>query len=143
MTVKSSVKIEQVHCEVMPEISNATWSNCLVIGKEVVFSGITARGSDGSPEGGQSLQLQTEACFRKIQHQLEAAGGHLGNLYKLVIYVTDVNRKAEVNEARKQYFQKIFPCSTLLGVSGFAFPDLLVEVDAFANLDVNLNQSNQ
>jgi len=31
----------------------------------------------------------------------------------------------------------------LLGVSGFAFPDLLVEVDAFANLDVNLNQSNQ
>ncbi|MEK9617515.1 MAG: RidA family protein, partial [Deltaproteobacteria bacterium] len=77
----------------------------------------------------------------KIQHQLEAAGGHLGNLYKLVIYVTDVNRKAEVNEARKQYFQKIFPWSTLLGVSGFAFPDLLVEVDAFANLDVNLNQS--
>lgn len=52
MNVKSSVKIEQVQCEVVPEISNATWSNCLVIGKEVVFSGVTARGSDGSPEGG-------------------------------------------------------------------------------------------
>ncbi|MGA1599818.1 MAG: RidA family protein [bacterium] len=139
MKASSPLQLQQVRCDAVPQAPEASWSNCLVVGREVVFSGVTARGVDGFPEGGASLQGQTEACFRKILLQLEAAGGHLGNLYKLVIYVTEVGRKNEVNSARKQFFRETYPCSTLLGVSGFAFPDLLVEVDAFANLDANLH----
>ncbi len=134
----SKVTVQKVRSATVPEPPQASWSNCLVIGREVVFSGVTARGPGGVTEGGDRLEGQTEAILRKIDAQLEAAGGHRGNLYKLVIYVTDISRKDEVNAVRQRWFQDLYPCSTLLEVSGFVFPELLVEIDAFANLDVNL-----
>ena len=117
---------------------NATWSNCIVVGREVAISGVTARGPDGLPIGGGSMKAQTLACFARIAAMMEAAGGHLGNVYKLVIYVTDMTRKDEVNAARAEALAPVYPCSTLIEVSGFAFPGLLVEIDVFANLDADL-----
>jgi 2-iminobutanoate/2-iminopropanoate deaminase len=123
----------------VPEPPGASWSNCLVIGREVVFSGVTARGADGRVIGGDSMEGQTAAAFERIKTMLAAAGGHDGNIYRLVIYVTDISRKNEVNAARKAAFRDVYPCSTLVEVTGFAFPELLVEVDASANLDIDLH----
>jgi 2-iminobutanoate/2-iminopropanoate deaminase len=123
----------------VPEPPGASWSNCLRIGRELVFSGITAQGPDG-PTGGDNMAAQTAACFDKLFAQLRAAGGHPGNVYKLVIYVTDISRKDEVNAARKAAFRPTYPASTLVGVSGFVFPGLLVEIDAWANLDIDLTE---
>lgn len=122
----------------VPEPPGASWSNCLLIGRELVFSGVTARGADGRPIGGDSMEGQTRACFDRLFAQLRAAGGGPENLYRLVIYVTDIGRKDEVNAVRKAAFSGTYPASTLLEVKGFAFPDLLVEIDAFANLDLSL-----
>ena len=116
----------------------ATWSNCLVLGQEVAVSGITARGADGVPVGGASMLGQAEAVFARLASLMEQAGGGLRNVYKLVIYVTDMARKDEVNEARRRCFRATYPCSTLIEVRGFVFPDLLIEVDAFANLGYDL-----
>jgi len=119
-------------------IPGASWSNCLVLGQEVAVSGITARGADGLPIGGASMLGQAEAVFARLATLMAQAGGGLRNVYKLVIYVTDMTRKDEVNEARRRCFRASYPCSTLLEVRGFAFPDLLIEVDAFANLGYDL-----
>lgn len=124
----------------VPEPPDATWSNGLVVGDEMVLSGITARGADGKAIGGDSIEKQTLAIFERIRHLLEAAGGGIQNIYKLVVYVTDISRKDEVNAARTAFFRPTYPCSTLVGVSGLVFPDLLVEVDAFANLKVDLHR---
>lgn len=120
------------------EPPNATWSNGLVIGDEVVLSGITARGADGKAIGGDSMEKQTLAVLDRIRHLVEASGGGVHNIYKLVVYVTDIARRDEINTARAAFFKPTYPCSTLVEVSGLVFPDLLVEVDAFANLNVDL-----
>ncbi|MGE3245244.1 MAG: RidA family protein [Beijerinckiaceae bacterium] len=120
------------------EPPGASWTNCLRIGDEISVSGITARGSDGKAEGGDSMEAQTRAVFAKLASLLAAAGGGLQNVYKLVIYVTDMSRKDEVNAVRKAVFRGIYPCSTLVEVSAFAFPGLLVEIDAFANARIDL-----
>lgn len=130
----------KIDCLEVPEPPGASWSNGLVIGREIVLSGVTARASDGKAIGGASMEAQTRACFDKVVAQVKAAGGHPGNIYRLVIYVTDIARKDEVNAARKAAFAATYPVSTLVEVSGLVFPDLLVEVDAFANLDVSLQQ---
>ncbi len=135
------IPVKKIATPDVPEPAGASWSTCLVVGREVVFSGVTARGHDGAAVGGDDMEAQTLAVFARIKAQLKAAGGHDGNIYRLVIYVTDIARKAGVNAARKAAFRDIYPCSTLVEVSGFAFPGLLVEVDAYANLDVDLHAS--
>jgi len=132
-------RVEKIVAPEVPEPPGASWSNCLRIGSELVFSGITAMGPDG-PIGGDSLEAQTRACFEKLFAQVRAAGGDFGNIYKLVIYVTDIAAKDEVNSARRDMFRPTYPVSTFLGVSGFVFPGLKVEVDAWANLDISLHE---
>ncbi len=123
----------------LTEPAGATWSNALIVGREVVLSGVTARGADGAPIGGQDAGAQTRAIFARMDALMKASGGGLENIFKLVIYVTDAAFKDDVNAARKACFKSLYPASTLIVVTGFAFPGLLVEVDAFAHLDANLH----
>jgi 2-iminobutanoate/2-iminopropanoate deaminase len=116
----------------------ATWTSALVIGDEVVVSGLTARGGDGVIAGGDDLGQQVRAIFARLVGMMEAAGGHVGNIYKLVIYVTDISKRADINDARAGIFGPVYPCSTLVEIKALAAPGMLVEVDAFANLRVDL-----
>jgi len=117
-------------------MSAITWSNSLRVGDEIVLSGVTARDRNGT-RGGPSMEQQTLAVLRRIAELVETAGGGVQNIYKLVVYITDIARKDEVNAARAAFFRGIYPCSTLVEVKGLVFPDLLVEIDAFANLTVD------
>jgi enamine deaminase RidA (YjgF/YER057c/UK114 family) len=49
------------------------------------------------------------------------------------------NRKDAVNPARRDAFPGTDPASTFVGATGFVFPDLMVEIDAWANLDIDLS----
>jgi len=132
-----TVSFHKVMVPAVSEPPKATWSNCLVVGNEIVLSGVTARGKDGAAVGGASVEKQTLAVLQRIGELVEAAGGGVQNIYKLVIYVTDIARKDEVNAARAAFFKGIYPCSTLVEIKGLVFPDLLVEIDAFANFSVD------
>jgi enamine deaminase RidA (YjgF/YER057c/UK114 family) len=135
--VSESVAVRRVQAASIAERDTATWSNCLVMGNEVVFSGMTA-----NPESTADAPLdtfeQTLIVLGKIRTLLEAAGGGVQNLYKLVIYVTNIQDKDEVGRARREFFQAPYPCSTLVEVRGLVFAGLTVEIDAFARLDVDL-----
>ncbi|MBX6317341.1 RidA family protein [Pigmentiphaga sp.] len=121
----------------IPERETATWSNCLVLGNEIAMSGMTAN-PESKPEAPLSTYEQTLVILGKIRTLVEAAGGGVQNIYKLVIYVTNIQDKDEVGRARKEFFQPPYPCSTLVEVRGLVFPGLTVEIDAFARLDVTL-----
>lgn len=121
----------------LPERDTATWSNCLVRGNEISLSGVTAN-PECSPASPLGTYEQTLVILNKIRMLVEAAGGSVENIYKLVIYVTDIKDKDEVGRARKAFFQAPYPCSTLVGVSALVFPALTVEIDAFASLDYAL-----
>lgn len=119
---------------------NATWSSALRIGDAVHVSGVTARGPDGVARG-DTVEGQTLVCFETLRLLLEAAGGGLHNVYKLVVHLVDMRAKDEVSAARALVFGPVYPCSTLVGTSALVFPDLLVEVDAFADLRVDLRRA--
>lgn len=139
MSPKASINVRRIAIPGMLEPPGATWSNCLVVGREVVMSGVTARGADGRAIGGDDAALQARAIFERLGAILADAGGGMRNIYKLVIYVTDAAFKDDVNAARAAAFERVFPASTFVVVSGFAFPGLHVEIDACANLDVDLH----
>ena len=110
-----------------------TWSNCLVVGNQVFTAGMTAR-TGTEVVGGTSMYEQTQAVFTKIKHLIEAAGGHMDDVVKVNIFVTDITRREEVWQARREFFTGNFPVSTLVEVSALAAPELLVEIEAVAIL---------
>ncbi len=140
MTATSAmVAVRRVMCDAVAEPATATWSNCLVLGNEIVLSGMTAY--PAARDAALDTYAQTLVVLGKIRDLVEAAGGTLGSIYKLVIYVKDIGDKDEVGRARRAFFQTPYPCSTLVEVSGLVFPELTVEIDAFARLDVDLQQA--
>ena len=146
----AATPVRRVACEAVPDLPHATWSNALVVGPEVVLSGQTAHPAtrDGA-QAGRPLGAyeQTLVVLRKIRSLLEAAGGGMHNVVKLVVYVTDIADKDEVGRARRDFFAEaapgaLYPASTLVAVHALVFPELRVEIDAFARLDVDLRTAN-
>ncbi|OWY28132.1 RidA family protein [Herbaspirillum robiniae] len=136
---KSAVR--HVKTAKVAELATATWSNCLVIGDEIAMSGMTAHPASRDRKLG--TYEQTLVVLGKVRDLVEAAGGNIGCIYKLVIYVKDIGDKDEVGRARRDFFEAPYPCSTLVEVSGLVFPELTVEADAFARLGVDLRQAVQ
>ena len=138
-------EVKRVACADAPDLPHATWSNALVVGQDVVMSGQTAHpASRDAAQAGQPLGAyeQTMVVLRKLTALLEAAGGGVHNITKLVVYLTDIADKDEVGRARRDFFaQAPWPASTLVGVQALVFPELRVEIDAFARLDVDMRQA--
>jgi len=135
--------VRRIACAAVPDLPHASWSNALALGPELVLSGQTAHpATAAAAQAGAALGTyeQTLLVLRKIQALVEAAGGGLYNIVKLVVYVTDIADKDEVGRARREVFgaQPAYPASTLIGVNALVFPELRVEIDAIARLDVDL-----
>ena len=130
-----SVAVERVRVAGVVEPAGAPFSAALRIGSEIVLSGAHAH-----PAAGVDAHAQTLVILDRLLARVEAAGGHRGNFYKLVIYLTDMADKEAVGRARCQFFQAPYPCSTLVQVQGLAYPELKVEIDAWARLDVDLSR---
>ncbi len=141
--------VARVRCAEVPDLSYATWSNALRIGDELVLSGQTAHPATRiAAESGSPLDAyaQTLVVLRKLRALLEAAGGGVHNLVKLVVYVTDIADKEAVGRARRDFFAAVqpgapYPASTLVGVGALVFPELKVEIDAVARLDADLRRA--
>ena len=60
---------------------------------------------------------QVHQVFANIRAVAEAAGGHLENIVKLTIYLTDLSRFAQLNETMSQYFKLPYPARSTIQVS--------------------------
>ena len=127
------MKKRRIGSPAVPEPPPQTWSNTLVVGNQVFVAGMTAR-SGSEVVGGDSMYGQARAIFEKIRLLMEAAGGKMDDIVKVVIFVTDIKRREEVWKARREAFTGDFPVSTLVEVRALAAPELLVEVEAIAVL---------
>ncbi|HEX2547141.1 MAG TPA: RidA family protein [Ramlibacter sp.] len=134
------MEVRRITTADVPELPTATWTNALRIGDEIVMSGMTAHPATRQAQEPMGAYAQTLEVLRKLVAYVEAAGGSRHNLYKLVIYLTDIADKDEVGRARRDFFQAPYPCSTLVEVKGLVFPELKVEIDAWARLDVDLSR---
>jgi enamine deaminase RidA (YjgF/YER057c/UK114 family) len=136
--------LHQIACAAVPDLPTASWTNAYRVGNEVLMSGMTGHpATREAAQNGQPLSAydQTLVVLRKLEALVQAAGGHRHNLVKTVVYLTDIVDKDEVGRARKEFFGAHFPCSTLVEVRALVFPELKVEIDAWARLDVDLREA--
>ena len=127
MAKRSRVSSPQV-----AEPAPGLWSNAIRVGDVLHVSGMVSRANDGVTIQGANEYEQAKVIFAKIRHLVEAAGGTMGDVAKVTIYVTDISHNTEVWRARKEAFTGDFPASTLVEVSALAKPEILVEIEAVA-----------
>lgn len=80
------------------------------------------------------IEAQTRRVFDNLAAVAEAAGGGLGDLTKLNIFLTDLSHFATVNQVMAEYFAEPYPARAALGVA--ALPKgAAVEMDAILVLE--------
>jgi 2-iminobutanoate/2-iminopropanoate deaminase len=126
-------RISRVISAKVPEPAAGTWSNCLVVNGVAYVAGMIARGEDGRILDGDEYE-QAKLIFAKIRHLVEAAGGAMADVVKVVIFVTDIGQREKVWRARREVFSGDFPVSTLVQVAALAEPAVKVEIEAIAHL---------
>lgn len=75
------------------------------------------------------IEAQIHQVFGNLRAVCEAAGGSLGNIVKINIYLTDLGHFAKVNEIMAQHFPQPYPARAAVGVASLPRA-ALVEADA-------------
>lgn len=77
----------------------------------------------------EGIEGQIHQVFKNLGAVTEAAGGRLGDVVKLNIFLTDLGHFAKVNEIMAQYLQPPYPARAAVGVKELP-RGALVEADA-------------
>ena len=109
-------------------------------GRIVFIAGQVARDADNRVVGKGDLVAQFRQVCANIQAVVNAAGGDMGDIVKLTIYVLDVDaykqRLREIGAVYREYFGKHFPAMTLVGARDLfdAADGCLLEIEGVAAL---------
>ena len=105
-------------------------------GKMIFLAGIGAEDENG--KGGDILHkgeftAQCKYSYDKIKRLLEKHGATLGDVVKMVTYMTDVRYQPDYGKCRVEAFgNNPLPAHTLLTISQLAWPGMIVEIDVTA-----------
>ena len=124
------MSMKRIRAAVAGEPPEGTWSNCLVVDRHVYIAGMTSRSGEFDTIVGKNAYEQSKVIFEKVKALIEAAGGTMAEIVKVNIFLTDINDRQQVWDARREYFDGDFPVSTLLEISKLVHPDMCVEIEA-------------
>ena len=111
------------------------YSRAVMVGKAVVVSGTAAVNEYGKVVGKGDAYAQTVFIIKKIERALKELECSLSDVVRTRIFTTDVGRWREIGRAHSEYFGKVKPATSMIQVSGFIDPEMLVEVEAEAIRD--------
>ena len=110
------------------------YSQAVRSGNTVYFSGqIPLDPATGALVEGD-IEVQARRAFDNLKAVAEAAGGSLGQIVRLGLYLTDLGEFAKVNAVMQEYFVAPFPARSTIEVSGLP-KGAGFEVDAVMVID--------
>lgn len=110
------------------------YSQAVRAGNTVYFSGQIALDPTTGELIGQDAAAQARQAFDNLRAVAEAAGGSLGQIVRLGLYLTDLGEFAAVNAVMAEYFDAPYPARSTIEVAGLPRGGVF-EVDAVMVLD--------
>ncbi|WP_438851645.1 RidA family protein [Brevundimonas nasdae] len=107
-------------------------------GRTLHLAGQVAWDAQCNVVGEGDLARQVEVALQNLSAVLAEAGADAGNLVRLRTYIVDntPEKLGIVVGAINRFYAGATPApNTVVGVSGLALPDFLVEIEATASLD--------
>ena len=101
-------------------------------GKIVWLAGQTATVDDAGKSLAGDFEGQVRQIFKLLNATLEKAGGKLGDMVQMTVFITDVRYGDRLTQIRREIFGDNFPGSALITISGLANPDAKIEIQGFA-----------
>ena len=101
-------------------------------GRTVWLAGQVALTDAGGKSLAGDFDGQVREVFRLLGVTLADAGGKLGDMVTMTVFITDQRHGDRFVELRKEIFGGDFPASALITCRALARPELLVEVQGIA-----------
>ena len=86
------------------------------------------------PESGEmpeNVEAQTEQALENISAILKTAGLQMEDIFKTVVFISDMNNFGRMNEVYSRFFTGRYPARSCVEVAGLP-KDALVEIEAIA-----------
>jgi len=104
------------------------------VGNTVYVSGQVAFAPDGSVVGRNDMTAQSRQVFENIRTILAEAGATMDDVVKITAFLTDARQYLEYSAARAEAFPNRIPASSSVTTPALVVPDVLVEVEAIAEI---------
>ncbi len=110
------------------------YSRAIRVGDRIYVTGTTATDENSKVVGVGDAYRQTVQCILNIERALKNFDAGLENIVRTRMFVTDISRWEEFGRAHGEYFHEIMPATTMVEVSKLIDPEMLIEIEADAEL---------
>ena len=114
----------------------APFSDAIKLGNMIFVSGQIPKNT-GKGGWAEDMAGQTTQCLKNLKIILEKAGGKVSDIVRVTIFITDITKYGEMNQAYIEFFkengvEKNFPVRSAIEIGALMYHEWKIEIDCIA-----------